>query len=90
MQSSHLKIAGVWCLILLCLALARVHFRVVTTNVAYHLGHLKTQESLLLEQRSLLQAELARLTGKRQLENLSAAETNNRDQAKHLPQSRQD
>ncbi|MCX6125651.1 MAG: hypothetical protein NTV34_13035 [Proteobacteria bacterium] len=66
-----LRAACGWCALLLCLALARVHFRVVTTNVAYNLGRLKEQESSLLEQRSILQAELAKLTGKKQLEGLS-------------------
>lgn len=60
-----------WCLLLLVIALVRVHFRVVTTNVAYHLGQLKTSESTLLERRAALQADWAKLTGKRQLQMLS-------------------
>ena len=60
-----------WCGILLTIALVRVHFRVVTTNVAYHLGQLKTSESSLLEKRASLQADWAKLTGKRQLQILS-------------------
>lgn len=60
-----------WCVLLLTVALIRVHFRVVTTNVAYHLGQLKTSESTLLERRAALQADWAKLTGKRQLQILS-------------------
>ena len=71
MTSISLRAACAWCVLLLGLALARVHFRVVTTNVAYNLGRLKEQESSLLEQRSILQADLAKLTGKKQLEGLS-------------------
>lgn len=63
--------AIIWCVILLSIALVRVHFRVVTTNVAYHLGQLKTSEGTLLEKRAALQAEWAKLTGKRQLQILS-------------------
>lgn len=74
-MSARLKIALIWCACLLLLALTRVHFRVVTTNVAYHLGQLKNREGLLLEQRSVLQAELAKLTGKKQLEGLSDVES---------------
>lgn len=65
------KQAFFWCAILLVLALSRVHFRVVTTNVAYHLGRLKATESSLLEKRATLQTEWAKLTGKKQLQTLS-------------------
>jgi hypothetical protein len=74
--------AAFWCVALLFVALGRVHFRVVTTNVAYNLGRLKAQESSLLEERSVLQAELAKLTGKRTLEDLSEKKTPNKDQVK--------
>ena len=63
--------AFIWCAILLVIALSRVHFRVVTTNVAYHLGQLKNNESSLLEKRATLQTEWAKLTGKKQLQILS-------------------
>ncbi len=71
MRSISVRVALIWSLVLLVLALARVHFRVVTTNVAYHLGQLKTEESALLEKRAALQSELAKLTNKRNLQSLS-------------------
>lgn len=79
MISVRLRVACIWCAVLLVLALARVHFRVVTTNVAYNLGQLKAKESILLEQRSHLQTELAKLTGKKQLEGLSHVDSKNGD-----------
>jgi hypothetical protein len=52
-------------------AFARVHFRSVTTGVAYDLGQLKNKEGKLLEERSELRGELARLTTKKKLEDLA-------------------
>ncbi|MCX6117924.1 MAG: hypothetical protein NT027_10305 [Proteobacteria bacterium] len=74
MSSISLKVAIVWSAILLLLALARVHFRVVTTNVAYNLGKLKGEESNLLEQRSVLQAEFAKISNKKNLQTLSGSQ----------------
>ncbi len=71
MGSLSIRTAFIWSALLLVLAMARVHFRVVTTNVAYHLGKLKTDESALLEERSSLQSEFAKTTNKKNLENLS-------------------
>lgn len=49
------------------LAFARVHLRVQTTMVGYDIGRLKTREGRLLEERSELKMELARLTTKNSL-----------------------
>lgn len=75
------RIAALWCTVLLIVALARVHFRVVTTTVAYHLGQLKGQEGALLEKRSVLQAELAKLTNKKHLLGLSHTENEKKSDA---------
>jgi hypothetical protein len=50
------------------LALARVHLRVQTTLVGYEIGRLKTDEARLLEERSGLRMQLAKLTTKKHLE----------------------
>ena len=71
MNAASFKFTSLWCLALLVVALARVHFRVVTTSVAYNLGRLKEKETSLLEQRASLQADLARITGRKQLEALA-------------------
>jgi hypothetical protein len=71
MRTMPVKFFAIWCIFMLSIALARVHFRVVTTGVAYELGKLKTKENLLLEHRSQLQSELARISGRKQLESLA-------------------
>ena len=60
-----------WTLALALAAFARVHFRSVTTGVAYDLGQLKTTEGRLLEERSALRGDLARISTKKKLEELS-------------------
>ncbi len=57
--------------VLFLLAAVRVHMRVHTTLVGYELGRLKNHEAELLEERSLLKMELAKLTTKSQLTNLA-------------------
>jgi hypothetical protein len=66
-----IKRALFWVGGLALVAFGRVHFRSVTTAVAYNLGQLKTTEGRLLEERSALQGDLARLTTKKNLEQLS-------------------
>jgi hypothetical protein len=75
LRAVSIRIAMIWSLTLLVVALARVHFRVVTTNVAYNLGKLKTEESALLEKRAALQSELAKITNKKNLQSLSHYES---------------
>lgn len=65
------KVVVIWCVLVALLALGRVHFRVVTIQVAYNLGRLKVEESFLLERKASLQAELASNLSKKQLETLS-------------------
>jgi len=71
MRQLTVRLAILWTLVLSMAAFARVHFRSVTTGVAYDLGQLKTQEGKLLENRSALRGELARLTTKKRLEELA-------------------
>ena len=65
------RLAVFWTLTLALAAFARVHFRSVTTGVGYELGQLKTTEGRLLEERSALRGDLARLSTKKKLEELS-------------------
>ena len=71
MRKLTVRLAVLWTLVLSCAAFARVHFRSLTTGVAYDLGQLKNAEGRLLEDRSNLKGELARLTTKKRLEELS-------------------
>jgi hypothetical protein len=59
-------VAGACCLV--ALALGRVHLRVQTTMVGYEIGRLKNDEAKLLEERSYLRMQLAKLTTKKHLE----------------------
>jgi hypothetical protein len=54
-------------------AFFKTHVRVQTTIVGYELGKLKSEEAALLEQRSLLKMELAKVSTKEQL--LKTSET---------------
>ena len=60
-----------WLLILFgiffALALARTHVRNQATLLGYEIGRLKKQEVTLLEQRSHLKVQLARITAREQL-----------------------
>ena len=71
MRKLTVRLAILWTLILSAAAFARVHFRSITTGVAYDLGKLKTEEGKLLEERSALQGDLARMTTKKRLEDLA-------------------
>jgi hypothetical protein len=75
MRQLTVRLAILWTLVLSMAAFARVHFRSVTTGVAYDLGQLKTQEGKLLENRSALRGELARLTTKKRLEELAQSQS---------------
>ncbi len=71
MRTLTIRLAILWTVVLSMAAFARVHFRSVTTGVAYDLGQLKNREGKLLEERSELRGELARLTTKKKLEELA-------------------
>lgn len=64
---SIFKILTVAFVSLLCLAIGRIHLRVETTLIGYQLGILKSDESKLLEERSQLKMQLAKLTTKKHL-----------------------
>ena len=55
-------------------SLTRVHLRVQTTMIGYEIGRLKDKESQLLEQRSFLKMELAKLTTKSHLSAIAATD----------------
>jgi hypothetical protein len=71
MRRSTVRLSFFWTLLLSLAAFARVHFRSITTGVAYDLGQLKTSEGKLLEDRSTLRGDLARISTKKKLEDLS-------------------
>ena len=48
-------------------AIVRIHLRIQATLVGYEIGHLKSEEGRLLEQRSALKMELAKVTSKKHL-----------------------
>lgn len=54
-------------LALIGVAVGRVHMRVQTTLIGYEIGRMKTEESTLLEERSALKMQLAKLTTKKHL-----------------------
>lgn len=71
MDHRTVRLTVFWTLALALGAFARVHFRSVTTGVGYDLGQLKTAEGKLLEERSTLRGNLARISTKKKLEELS-------------------
>ena len=54
-------------------AFLRTHMRVQTTLIGYKLGKLKTDEAMLLEERSHLQMTLAQITNKNHLSLMAAS-----------------
>ena len=61
--------------VLFTLAFLRCYLRTETTLTGYHLGELKGREAALLEERSRLKVQLARLTTKESLIKLGKAQT---------------
>ena len=70
------KILGFGCAIIFVFAGAflRIHMRVQTTLIGYDIGRLKSREATLLEQKSQLQMQLAKLTSKQHLTLMAASE----------------
>ena len=62
-------------LITLIAAFSRVHIRIQTTIIGYQLGDLKKQEAKLLEEKSELQMQLAKITTKNRLKMASGEST---------------
>jgi hypothetical protein len=50
------------------LSVARIHLRVQTTMLGYEIGRMKAEESRFLEDRSLLNMQLAKLTTRKNLQ----------------------
>ena len=67
LNSKKKFLTGLILLVIFSLAGWRVHMRVQTTMIGYELGRLKTTEAELLQERSLLKMELAKLTTKSHL-----------------------
>lgn len=59
--------------VIFCVAFIRIHVRLQTTLIGYEIGRLKSEESSLLERRSLLKMQLARLTTKQHLSMMTAS-----------------
>ncbi len=57
---------------LVAFALGTAYIRISSTLMGYDIGEMKNQESLLLQERSRLNMELAKLTSKRNLSILAA------------------
>ena len=55
-------------------ALGRIHIRAQKTLIGYEIGRLKNEESKMLEERSSLKMQLAKLTTRKHLLLMSAAE----------------
>lgn len=70
-------------LAILGIALGRIHIRVQKTLIGYEIGRLKNEESKLLEERSFLKMQLAKLTTRKHLLFMSEAEGDSR----HTPGS---
>jgi len=54
--------------LLIGIAVTRIHLRVQYTLTGYNLGQLKNQEQQLLEERSFLKMQVAKLTTKKHLQ----------------------
>jgi len=63
--------AGMILVALFCVAFGKIHLRVRAVVVGYEIGKLKGRESELLERRSLLRMQVAQLTSRRHLEQIS-------------------
>lgn len=55
-------------------SIARIHLRAETTLIGYDLGNLKIQEGRLLEEKSLLRMEMAKLTSRSHLQLMAELE----------------
>lgn len=56
------------------LALLRVHLRIQTTIIGYEIGRFKNYEALMMEQKSRLNVDIAKLSNKAYLLNASKTE----------------
>lgn len=69
LASPSRRLAATLCALgLVAVAVGRVHLRVHTTMLGYEIGKLKSEEGELLQQRSALKMQLAKLTTKKHLQ----------------------
>ncbi|MFW7378284.1 MAG: hypothetical protein ACOH5I_05725 [Oligoflexus sp.] len=73
----HFSASACLLVIAFCLALAIAYLRIQSTLIGYQLGELKDHESYLLEQRSRLKVDLAKLTKKENLTILASRQQKN-------------
>ena len=59
--------AGAFAVLIIGLAVTRIHLRVQTTLIGYEIGGLKHEEGRLLEERGSLKMQFAKLTTKKHL-----------------------
>ena len=57
-------------LVLMVLAMLRIHLRVQTTMIGYEIGHLKASEARLIETRNALKMQLAKMTTQKHLQRI--------------------
>lgn len=67
----------------LAMAIGRIHIRAQKTLIGYEIGRLKSDESKMLEERSSLKMQLAKLTNRKHLSMMAEADQSN----KHTPGS---
>lgn len=73
-RPSRRVLASLAAVALIAIAVGRVHVRVQTTLMGYEIGRMKNDEAALLEERSLLKMQLAKLTTKKHLMLISEGE----------------
>jgi cell division protein FtsL len=61
-------------MIVLTMALGRIHVRAQKTLIGYEIGRLKSDESKMLEERSSLKMQLAKLTSRKHLSMMAEAD----------------
>ena len=64
---SPTTLAAIFAVLVVGLAVTRIHLRVQTTLIGYEIGRLKHDEARLLEERGSLKMQLAKLTTKKHL-----------------------
>jgi len=64
-------------LLLVGLAMGRIHYRLQTTLIGYDIGHLKADEAKQLETRAYLKMQLEKLTTRKHLQLLTENDQDN-------------
>ncbi len=76
------SVAGLAAVLIIGLAVTRIHLRVQTTLIGYEIGRLKTDEARLLEERGSLKMQFAKLTTKKHLMLMTESDGRNAKLAK--------